>query len=229
MKRIFSIFLVCCTVLAYANDIPDIEECDETEYDTTVKLNTYSDFAIDDPILEENEESCKECEKYGGAFQWDASSPFSREHPHDASYSHWPRFKINFGLEKVFVRFPQKPAVARTNILLTAYAYDYTIQYSATGYSPPIGNIYAPTWFEEVLNISNRCPYSLVGYTTFQTANGDWVMDYTVHDEFQNLTIKARAIVTPYNAYTFQCIKPAGVRDHFDYFLDNLWIQCDCQ
>ncbi len=144
-----------------------------------------------------------------------------------ASFTTWSRYKANFGMEKLLIRFPQKPAVSQSNTLLTAYAYDQAIMYSVTGYYPPIGNVDFDIWFEEILyNVSSH-PYTLVNHSIYPV-DGDWVLDYVAHDYIQNLVLKVRSVVTPFNAYTVQCVKPQGARDNFDYFLDNFWIQCDC-
>jgi len=145
-----------------------------------------------------------------------------------SSYSHWSRYKTNFGMEKIFVRFPQKPAMSQSSTLLTAYAYDHAVMYSFAGYFPPVGNIDPIDWFDEILYNVTDYPYNLVSHTIFQVSNGDWVMDYIVHDYVQNLVIKARAVITPFNGYILQCVKPNGTKDYFDYFLDNFWIKCEC-
>jgi hypothetical protein len=144
------------------------------------------------------------------------------------SYSQWGRYKSNFGMEKIFIRFPQKPAISQSSSLMTAYAYDHAVMYSFAGYFPPMGNIDPIAWFDEILYNVSGYPYNLVSHTIFQVSNGDWIMDYTVHDYVQNLVVKARAIMTPFNAYILQCVKPNGVRDYFNYFLDNFWIKCEC-
>src|ERR1700722_8297555 len=241
MKKILSTFLVCCTAFAFANDEPVFEETDEY-----AKMGTYKAFAIEDPIFEDDDEKeyGKECEEYDekepsrgkkGRLPLGAmcGKPLfeGNEEDHDrfnASYSYWPRFKASFGIEKIFVRFPQKPSISRNSTLLTAYAYDYTVLYSVTGYFPPVGSICPAIWFDEVLYAVDHYPYSLISHATFQVSNGDWVMDYVTHDYVQDLIVKARAIITPFNAYTLQYVKPNGTRDYFDYFLDNFWLRCDC-
>lgn len=144
------------------------------------------------------------------------------------SYSQWTRYKSNFGMEKIFVRFPQKPAISQSCSLMNAYAYDHAVMYSFAGYFPPVGNIDPQVWFDEILYNVSGYPYSLISHSIFQISNGDWVMDYVVHDYVQNLVVKARAIITPFNGYILQCVKPNGVRDYFNYFLDNFWIKCEC-
>jgi len=163
-----------------------------------------------------------------GYFQRPCDDIKEGDRPSPFSFSRWGRYKSNFGMEKVFVRFPQKPAISQSNTLLTAYAYDYAVMYSFAGYYPPLGNIYPFAWYDEILYSLSNYPYALISHVTFQVPNGDWVMDYVAQDYVQNLIIKARAIVTPFNGYILQCVKPNGIRDYFDYFLDNFWIRCDC-
>jgi hypothetical protein len=237
MKRIFSIFLICCTTFACADETPVFEECDESKENCA-----YSTFAPEEPIFEEDDETqgnnmCEECDE---PEHLDASTMsalnlrtrhLNREESEEgvhASYLHWQRFKANFGMEKLFVRFPATPTISQSNTLLTAYAYDYGILYSLTGYYPPVGNINPVLWFDEILCSVDHYPYSLISHVAYQVSNGDWVLDYTFHDYVQNIIGKGRAIATPFNGYTLQCVKPNGSRDHFDYFLDSFWIRCEC-
>ena len=243
MKKIFSIILVCCATFAFANeDHPIFQETDED-----ARVGTYRTFAAEEPTFEEDDdlEACNECDgcdEHDQTPACDAKTllnyPLMNRsvrgkngnaiHRH-GSYVSWKRFKTNFGMEKLFICFPQKPAVSQSNTLLTAYAYDHAILYSLTGYFPPCGNICSGGWFNDVLSTLDQYPFSLISKVIFQASNGDWLMDYTTHDYVQNLIIKGRAIVTPFNAYTLQCVKPNGSRDHFDYFIDNYSIKCDCK
>ncbi len=149
----------------------------------------------------------------------------------ELSFGQWGRYKANFGLEKLFLRFPAKPTITQSNSLLTAYAYDYAVMYSFNGYFPPVGNIDPIVWFDQILYNYDvtRYPYNLISHEIFQADNGDWIMDYVVHDYGQGFIIKARAVVTPYNGYTLQCVKPIGAKDFFDYFLENLFLKCEYQ
>jgi hypothetical protein len=230
MKNIFTILLVCCTAFAFANDEPVFEETDEN-----VCRCAYSTFAPEEPIFEEDDEksTATNCDKGANVLFMPTQKERlnlggGEENQLHASYISWRRFKANFGMEKLFVRFPQTPTISQSNTLLTAYAYDYGVLYSLTGYYPPMGNINPIIWFDEVLYAVDHYPFSLISHTAFQVSNGDWVLDYVSHDYVQNLILKARAIVTPFNGYTLQCVKPNGSRDHFDYFIDNFWIKCDC-
>lgn len=146
----------------------------------------------------------------------------------DASFFRWKRYKTNFGMEKIFVRFPQRPAISKSNTLLTAYAYDHAVMYSFCGYYPPLGNVDAGLWFDDILDNVSNYPYTLINHTVFQSTAGDWVMDYVVHDYVQNLVLKSRAVVTPFNGYILQCVKPMGAKDHFPYYLDNFMLKCEC-
>ncbi len=262
MKKIFSIFLICCASFAFADDEPVFEETGEN-----VKVCAYTPFRMNAPVFDEdgdarentseNDQCCgedcdgDECEGCGECgsndkdeetqeqqalfayshVQNDIPEFEETEEDHNkfrASYASWRRYKANFGMEKLFVCFPHKPAMSQSNTLLTAYAYDRAVMHSICGYYPPMGNIDPILWFEDVRYSVDSYPCSLVSHCVFQVSNGDWVMDYVAQDYIQNLVIKGRAIVTPFNAYTLQCVKPNGTRDYFDYFVDNFWIKCEC-
>jgi hypothetical protein len=238
MKKIFSIFLICYTAFAFADEPPVFEETDEN-----VRFSFYATFAAEEPIFEDDDEkdACTECEELKQEKEGNEKSLLLRaqrnwpsvdegeENPPEASYVRWPRFKANFGLEKLFIRFPQKPTISQSSTLLTAYAYDYGILYSVTGYFPPIGNINPVIWFDEMLYAVDHYPFNLISHVVFQASNGDWILDYVAQDYVQNLILKARVIVTPFNGYTLQCMKPNGARDYFDYFIDNFYIKCECR
>ncbi|MCC5831509.1 MAG: hypothetical protein JJU12_00495 [Chlamydiales bacterium] len=175
------------------------------------------------------EEDQEESERGIGTPQPFRSPSFNkRELAKCNSYNSWKRYKSNFGMEKIFVRFPQNPAITQSSTLMTAYAYDHAVMYSFAGYFPPMGNIDPLDWFDEILYSVSGYPYNLVSHCIFQVTNGDWILDYVLHDYVQNLIVKARAVVTPFNGYVLQCVKPNGARDYFNYFLDNFWIQCEC-
>ena len=230
MKKFFLLFLICCTPFTYANDESFFEETDEN-----VTFSTSIPFAAEEPIFTEDEgdengpQACEQCEpdeETRSLLQAHTHPPAYWNHTH-SSYVSWTRYKANFGMEKVFIRFPQKPAVSQNSTLLTAYAYDNAVLYSLAGYYPPLGNIDPSAWFDAVLRTVDHYPFTLISHVAFQSANGDWVMDYVTHDYIQNLIIKARAVVTRFNAYTVQCVKPNGMRDYFDYFLDNILFKRD--
>ncbi len=235
MKTLFSMFLICCTAFVYASDDSFFEETDEN-----VTFCTSIPFAAEEPIFTEDDDdedspqACEHCEPEEEArslFQTRANPsaciPKSWNRSH-SSYVSWSRYRANFGMEKVFIRFPQKPAISQNSTLLTAYAYDNAVLYSLAGYYPPLGNIDPAAWFNTVLRTVDHYPFTLISHVVFQAANGDWVMDYVTHDYIQNLIVKARAVVTHFNAYTLQCVKPNGVRDYFDYFLDNILLKREC-
>jgi len=144
------------------------------------------------------------------------------------NFGSWRNYKANFGMEKIFAYFPQRPVQTYTNTTATAHAYDYGVMYSFTGFYPPMGNIDPMYWLDEVLETMDTYPYNLVSHSVYEVC-GDWVMDYVVHDFVMNQIIKARAIVTPFNAYILQSVKPQGSSDYFDYFLENFYIKCECQ
>ncbi len=253
MKKIFSIFLVCCATSLAADDAPVFDEAGENE----CRIFSPIPFVSGEPIFEEDEEGCKAIvddekeadeavpycsnEKDGAdeESEQEPSRPIGPPYPigsqsydhhtcYQANYCRWKRYKTNFGMEKLFMRFPQQPAISQSHSLLTAYAYDYAVMYSFAGYYPPLGHIDPIAWFDEILfNVSDH-PYNLISHTIFQASNGNWMMDYVAHDYLQNLVLKARAIITPFNGYILQCVKPNGSKDYFDYFLDNFWIKCEC-
>lgn len=231
MKSFFSIFIISCSLIAsgfvYAGDTPIFEESDEEAC-----VSAYASFQ---GMHEEHEDSCPNEHLYPSQLYLhtakDKPEFEQTEEDHQKfqlNTSVWRRFKANFGMEKIFVRFPSKPAASQSGTLFTAYAYDYAVMYSICGYYPPAGNINPSFWFDEVLYSMNTYPCALISSCIFQATNGDWILDYVAHDYMKDLLIKARAIVTPFNAYTIQCVKPNGSHDYFDYFLDNFWIKCEC-
>jgi len=230
MKKIFPVFLICWTTFVFADNAPIFEETEEK----VQRGASYATFAPEEPIFEEDDEkeACKGCEEGHKELLFRAEMASNvcegDEEQLQASYVSWRRFKANFGMEKLYVRFPQKPTVAQSNAFLTAYAWDYGNMYSLTGYFPPIGNIHPIAWFDEILYTLDRYPYTLHSHVIFQASNGDWIMDYVAHDYIQNTILKARSIATPFNGYTLQVVKPNGARDYFDYFLDNFYIKCEC-
>jgi hypothetical protein len=237
MKKIFSFLLICITSFAYAEGEPVFEETNEE-----VSICAYAPFSLGEPIFEEDgtaivlEKEICECDDPDHVHQrlWLAqrASPSCEIEPEQnssfyASYVSWRRYKANFGAEKVFLRFPQPPAISQSNSLLTAFAYEGAALYSLNGYFPPLGHIDPIRWFDEILFSVNNYPFALMSHVIFQDAAGNWIMDYLAQDFVQNLIIKGRALVTPFNGYTLQCVKPNGMRDYFEYFLDNFWIKCD--
>lgn len=236
MRNFFSLMLICCTACAFAAGEPIFEETTENG-----PVCVYSPFAAEEPIFEEDGDyspeegnGCDECDDPNHDRLLNAlrdQPEFDERETDDAasfmaSCSEWRRFKATFGPEKLFVRFPQPPAVSQSNTLLTAYAYDCAVLYSLSGYFPPKGNFDPIAWFNEILVSLGNYPFTPLSHVIFQDASGIWIMDYVAHDYVQNLIIKGRAMVTPFNGYTIQCIKPNGMRDHFEYFLDNIWIKC---
>ena len=236
MKKIFSIFLVCCTAFAYADGEPVFEETNEK-----IGNIPLAHFAAEEPIFEDDDEEearhlCEDCPPshaedgipemlfFPGAKCPDCDGD---NNPIDASYVSWNRYKAFYGIEKVYARFPHRPNTAQSSNIFTAYAWDYSIMYSVSGYFPPLGNIIPIMWFDEILFNSNLYPYNLLSHVIFQDPSGVMVMDYVTYDCVQNTVIKSRALVTPFNGYILQCVKPNGARDHFDYFIDNFFIRCE--
>lgn len=141
----------------------------------------------------------------------------------------WSRYRLNFGMEKIFIRFPCSPTVTQANNLLTSYTYDHNILYSFCGYFPPQGNINPHALYEKILLDVSSPPFTILGTSIYQVCNGDWVLDYVVHDVALDKIIKSRTVVTPFNSYTLQNIFPNGCRDRFDYFADSFRIRCECR
>lgn len=149
--------------------------------------------------------------------------------PSKAFIGSWSRYRINFGMEKIHVRFPDKPYVTQENGLLTGSATHHQVLYKFIGYFPAVGNIDPHQFFKRELDFVNTAPFLMLGHTVYEISNGDWVLDYMVHDTFANTIIKHRSVVTPFNAYTLRAIFPNGYNDHFDYFCESFRIQCDYQ
>jgi hypothetical protein len=147
----------------------------------------------------------------------------------DATFLSWYKYRANFGMEKIFIRFPNRPVIAQTSTILTAYAYENQALYSFTGYYPPIGRIDPLAFFDQTLYDISQPPCIVLNYTIYQVSNGDWVFDYVMHDTFKDLIVKNRTVVTPYNAYTLQTVIPYGYKNYFEYFLETFKIQCECE
>lgn len=215
MKKLFSIFFLLLSGLAFA-EAPVFEEASETK----CQNEHFSPFAAKEKNLQETK---------GKPFSSGPSSSLSRFNKgFDSNCMSWTRYKVNFGMEKIFLRFPHKPSVSQTGSVINAYAFDCGIGYSFTGYFPPLGNISPLAWFDEILYTISEYPLNCINHIVYQASSGEWILDYVAHDYVQNLIIKTRAVVTPFNAYTIQCVKPNGIRDDFDYFVDSFWIQCEC-
>ena len=219
MKKIFSILFVCCAAFVYAEE-PAFEETSESALNCV-----YAPFAAHEPANEGNE-FCNECDDPEHVPLSRATRPHhpSQENRVLANCMSWSRYKADFGIEEIYIRFPQDPTLIRTNAVLTAQAYDYSVLYSLTGYYPHVPRIDSILWFNEILYSLNQYPFALLSHAIFQASNGNWVLDYVSHDYVQDVIIKSRVIATPFNGYTLQCLKPKGVRDHFDYFVDSFWI-----
>lgn len=226
MKKVFSVFLVFCAALAYADDQSDFDPAD----DTGCPHCMIAECTLDEETVFEPEENESILNAYTPYERIYGTSIFdeTQENSFDASYLRWNRYKSNFGMEKVIIRFPASPTVSKSTSLLTAYAYDGPVIYSFTGYLPALGNIISSIWFEQLLYTMSSYPYTLTNHSIYQESSGYWVLDYTAHDYVQNLIVKAKVIVTPFNSYTLQCVKPNATSDYFDYFVDNFSIRCEC-
>lgn len=204
MKKLLSILfissIICCSAFAVDEQMPIFEEVDENE----------CSVCETQPFL--LKESCK--------LEMESQNHY---------VSPWTRYKSNFGMEKIFVRFPCAPTISHTSSTLTAYAYDYSVLYSLMGYYPPMGRLDPIAWFDSICFTVSSYPYSLLSHSIYQLSNGDWMMDYLVRDYIQNTILKGRAVATPFNGYIFQCVKSECMGDYFNYFLDNLQIACECK
>lgn len=154
-------------------------------------------------------------------------SLFVGKRPH-AYVDVWNKYKINFGMEKVFVRLPNRPVQTQENGLAVYSAYDHQVLYRFVGYYPPVGSIDPYLFLNRELDIVSVPPFVIIAKSIYQVSSGDWVLDFIAHDTFANMMIKHRSIVTPFNAYTQQAIYPVGSPDRFEYFLDSLRVQCTC-
>jgi len=217
MKSIFSIFLTCCTALTFAATDSFFEKAEKKVLASTIK----------EPIFEEDEGrilACEECDEEIDEYVRPEPEGYLSQNPGQANYVSWRRYKANFDVEKLFVRFPQQPAISRTAVKLTAYAYDNAALYSLTGFFPPIRIIDPIAYFDRVIFDLDQDPFRLIEANVVQTADGVWCLNYVLHDYVQNLITKAQLIITPFNAYTLACTKPNGMRDYFDYFLEHFSI-----
>lgn len=157
----------------------------------------------------------------------EANKGIRQDTPSSIYVGSWSRYRINFGMEKIHIRFPNRPYVTQENGLMIGSSTDKQVLYKFVGYYPPMGNIDPHTFFKRELNLVSVPPYLLLGQGTYQLPNGDWVLDYVAHDTLSNLIIKHRSIITPFNAYTLRAIFPNGLTDRFDYFLESFRIQCE--
>lgn len=228
MKKYFSILLVLLNTFCFADDI--FEEADEDEVKTrleaSIPFRAQENLCTDDGHCEDG--FCIGNDDIKPPLKDRSLTPLygiRKKDDYELSYGSWTKYKASFGVEKIFVRFPQKPAISQSNTMLTAYAYDNAVLYSLSGYYPPMGHIDPLRWFDEVLYSISTYPINCLNHVVFQLSNGDWILDYVAHDIVKNLIIKTRAIVTPFNAYTIQCVKPNGSGDYFDYYLDNIVLQ----
>ncbi len=142
-----------------------------------------------------------------------------------AFVSSWRKLRIDFGFEKIGIRFPSEPLATQERGVFIASAFDQQVLYKFIGYFPPIGNIDPHAFFQREVEILTHAPYILIGQVAYQTPSFDWVLDTTAHDLSCNMIIKQRMIITPFNAYTLQAVFPYGLAgDQFDYFLQTFSI-----
>ncbi len=143
-------------------------------------------------------------------------------------YLSWCSYKADFGVEKTYIQFPQRPTVSRGNHLHVAYAYDGNVLYSLNGYYPPMGNLNPTLLFDEILCNNSVYPYVVLSSTSYQASDGYYILDYISKDCLTETVIYGHVVVTPFNAYILQAIFPNGYLPHFDYFVDTFRIRCTC-
>lgn len=237
-----------CMVMAFAATEPVFEDADEVSSSTCDDCGDECKGECRDECKEEGSETVNEnclvdedesCLIDEDGKDVNAFLPHGRlfgasqeeENELEASYTRWTRYESTFDNEKINIRFPSKPAASKSSTLFTAYAYDHAVLYSFAGYYPtysPLRNYSAIDWFEQILDSASDYPYTLVSHAIYQLSGNDWILDYVMHDYVQNLIIKTRSYITAFNSYTIQCVKPAGTRDHFEYFVENFSIKCNC-
>ena len=140
--------------------------------------------------------------------------------------SYWSRYRADFRVETVFARFPHDPVVTSGNGMTFIYAYDYDACYTLSGYYPPVVGIDSGLLFDEILYSANEPPFVLLNASTYYaSAYGHWVLDFVMHDTYQNMIVKNRTIVTPFNAYSLQTTYPYGSSAAHNYFVDSCYIR----
>lgn len=236
MKKIFAILLLCFSAVAYANDSVIFKETEENH-----AHNAFSSFSANVPVFIADEpdpcctcpagdrpgvqiEGCKNCPPHKGYF---GNLHEPKPAPQEQNCLTWRRFSSNFGMENVYLRFPRTPTVVQSADCLTAYATDWNVNYSLTGYFPPISRIDGNGWFSQILTSMGCYPFTVLNYSIFPESNSVLIMDCVVHDCVQDTIIKSRTVVTPYNGYTIKCTKPYGASDEFDYFVDNFFVRVE--
>ncbi|NGX55071.1 MAG: hypothetical protein KR126chlam2_00693 [Chlamydiae bacterium] len=147
---------------------------------------------------------------------------------YDSYYITWHRYKANFGVEKTFVEFPNRPTETQTNFLKIAYTWDSNILYSFSGYFPPMGNLNPRDFFDNMLCRASDYPYVVLSSAIYEDGDGYWVLDYSSKDMSKNTIVYTRSVVSPFNAYILQAVFPYGYTHHFEYFIDTFKIRCDC-
>lgn len=141
----------------------------------------------------------------------------------------WSPFRQNFGMEKVSLSFPNQPAISKNGTQSTAISWKGQVCYTFTGYFPPVGNIDTPRFFDDILLWMQTYPFSLSEHRIYENSCGNWVLEYVAQDHFRHVIIRSFSVVTPFNAYTLQCIQPFGTREQYSYFRDSFRILCECE
>ncbi|MCP5469017.1 MAG: hypothetical protein H7A36_00735 [Chlamydiales bacterium] len=131
-------------------------------------------------------------------------------------------------MEKTKIRFPHTPTVSQGSTQIMATAYDRATAYTFTGYYPPIGNIDAYALFDQMLSGVSAYPYSVLYHSIYENTSGNLVLEYTAQDGYRNYIVRSLTVVTPFNAYTLQCVHPLGAYERYTYFRDSFYIYCEC-
>ena len=140
----------------------------------------------------------------------------------------WVKHKQNFGMEKISLSFPNRPTLTQCATMSTATAWDQSTCYTFTGYYPPVGNIDVTTMFQEMLGTMNQYPFTISQHSVYENTCGNWVLEYVAQDSYRHLIIRSFTVVTPFNAYTLQCIQPFGTQERYTYFRDTFHVLCEC-
>lgn len=136
----------------------------------------------------------------------------------------WKKYRVNFGMEKIYLRFPNTPTISQDSSSICATAAERSTVYKFVGYFPPIGNIDPMFFFDRELGLFSNYPFVISWQKTYRTSYGDWVLDFEVQDTYAHVVIKHRSIVTPFNAYTMQAISTYGAYEQSDYFFESFRI-----
>ena len=148
MKRVLAIFMMMyASVFVYAEDVLTFEEADEAYYEAQIAMA----FSNDPDFFDEEEDDVDQCECGEDQecvcgrciFNFDEENEFPEMEEEDeeedslnfsafnkTNFVRWSKYKHNFGMEKVYLKFPNTPIETKTNEHLLVCAYDNGIQYT---------------------------------------------------------------------------------------------------